>query len=190
MDQKFSMAVHVYLLILLGVYLGIFIYAFTRKYRRELKSDRIKDALAFMKSNKFTCIITFLLIGYQLLRCFILQTDGYRDSKTYIALINDMVETNRFFLLDDVYGYFGMSLEEVSPKYIFSGWYTFEAFLSYVSGIHPLIIVNTILPPVILLFSYLSYWILSELLFGKNTRKNGRNHCQNKNDIKCSSLHS
>ena len=171
MDQKFSTAVYVYIMIVLVFYIGLLGYAFTRHYRRNIGDNRLKEIIDFIKDNKEICIFAIVLIGYQLLRCTFLQTDGYRDSKTYIALINDMVDTNRFFLLDDVYGKTGISLEEVSPKYILSGWYTFEAVISYVSGLHPLIVVNTVLPPVIMLFSYMSYWLLSEVLFARECRK-------------------
>lgn len=172
MDMKFDVAVHVYLAVLAGLYLGALVYAVIRKSGKIARnSSYCGEIVQFVKENKSLCAFTVITIGYQILRCMILQTGGYRDSKTYIALINDMVETNRFFLMEDVYGYFGMSLKDVSPKYIFSGWYTFEAFISYVSGLHPLIIVNTVLPPVIMLFAYMSYWVLSELFFGKNSKK-------------------
>lgn len=162
-DYPFDVAVKIYCLIVCIGYITVILYTSLRKQHSYHKTN------SPISTNKLLCITTFCIIAYQIIRAAYFQPYEYRDSKTYIAVINDILQTNRFFLLSDSNG--SVLIEQASPKYALSGWYTFEAMISYVSGIHPLIVVNTILSPLMLLLSYISYWLLSEVLFETQYRK-------------------
>lgn len=168
LDKTFGMAVHTYILICVLIYIGLLIYSYKNK---ETFRKSIHLKFGFIKDYKWQAILLFIIIGYQVFRCAFFQTVAYSDSKTYIAIINDMLETNRFFLLNEETGNIIGDITTVSQKYSLAMWYSFEAVISYVLGLHPLIVVNTILPPIILVFSYCSLWFLSSILLKDHVSK-------------------
>lgn len=164
-DYPFNVSIILYYIIIGFGYVAIIIYAVLGKYHKTHKPS------SFSCASKYLSATTFGIICYHIFRLTYFQAYEYRDNISYISAINDIIETNRFFLYNEISGKVILGHTNMSRKLALSAWYTFEAAISYISGLHPLIIVNTVLPPFIILFSYMSYWLLSELLFEKQYNK-------------------
>lgn len=167
-DQKFNIAVRTYVVILFLIFIGLLLKSVRNK---EYYREGLKQNIKFVDGHKWKWLILFIVLGYQVFRCAFFQTIAYSDSKTYIALVNDIVETNRFYLLNDVNGSIISDISDVPQKYSLAAWYSFEAAISYLFKMHPLVIINTVLPPVIMILAYISLWLLSSLLFKNQVDK-------------------
>ncbi len=110
--------------------------------------------------QKYVWIIMLLCVFFQVGRVSLFQPSDYRDSKTYNAIVNDIVETNQFFSLYEDNGAERLEEDSVNTKILLSSWYTFEAMLSKVMNVHPLIVINTILPGYLLILHYIVAWYL------------------------------
>ena len=168
LEKKLSVAVYIFLLAFSLIYVVLLLNGLKNK---ECLEGVIKSISHFNNSYKWQFLILLIIIGYQVCRCAFFQTIAYSDSKTYIAIINDMLDTNRFYLLNDLDGNIVTDISKVSPKYSLTAWYSFEAAISFILRLHPLIVVNTILPPIIMMFSYVSLWFFSSLFFMKQVGK-------------------
>ena len=84
-------------------------------------------------------------------------------------MINDMVETDRFYpYVDET----GAVYADVPKKYLLSSWYTFETVIAELAGVKPLFLVYTVFPAILILFIYLIWWELADFFFkGKITDK-------------------
>ena len=122
-----------------------------------------------LRSPAFWLMI--LICGAQILRLYYNEPYQPRDSKTYFAIINDIIGSDRLFRNAPFTGEALSSLADVKAKYLFSPWYPFIAMLAKVSGLHPLMIEGTVLPPYLLLLHYLMLYALGKwLLEGSRQR--------------------
>lgn len=166
-DLQFNKAVKLFTIIVVFLFLLLFIMLIRSSKKISFDYFIIDE----IKKYKFEFVLMCIIIGYHIFRCLYFQTIAYSDSKTYIPIINDIIDTNRFFLLNNSNGEAITNSNVISKKYLLSSWYSFEATISYIFGIHPLIVVNTILPPIIIALSYMSFWLLSEIIFEKEYNK-------------------
>ena len=109
-----------------------------------------------------------ILCGFQIIRLIIAEPYQMRDSKTYNALIVDILQSDHLFRTQEATGFPLESVLDMKLKFSLSPWYPFISMLAKLSRLHPLIISNTILPGYILLTSYIIVNTLGYCLFNKN----------------------
>ncbi len=92
----------------------------------------------------------------------------YGDDRTYIAMVNDILESNALYQTDFATG---ESAPWVLSKYSLSSYWTWIAYLAKISGIHPLILCKTVL---MFFFVPMSYWaqgLVASFLFHNSERR-------------------
>lgn len=127
---------------------------------------------AFKPKTKKKSLYAYATIGIILLQIMVLVMGNiyqYGDDKTYLALVNDIVENNHLYLTDWKTG-LDINLDNVSVKYVFTSYYPFLAYISVLSGLHPLIVCKTILPIFYILYAYMVIYENAKLLF-QNEKK-------------------
>lgn len=157
----FSTSVYIYIVINSLIVLSKCITLIKQNRITNLKKEAIsciKECLHCFKSRIF--IIMFVVILFQCVRSTFFQ-QAYGDNRVYVAIVNDTIETDRYYSVDENDGNLNVDTSSVAKKYMLSTWYTYEAFLSKVSGVEPLIMIYTILPGYLLALSYVVWWGLS-----------------------------
>lgn len=171
MQTKF----HVPLYIFIGVLVLLVAFViFMLIKRRRMVIKKVKDFFSSDAKKYFTnvfFIIMLVLVLYQAGRATIFTPQFYGDNKTYVALANDIVETDSFYTIDDVTGAELTDATATSTKYRLSAWYAFEALLSVICGVSPLAIVYTFLPGLLIIMSYLVWWIVAKRFFDCDIKK-------------------
>ena len=171
MQTKF----HVPLYIFIGVLVLLVAFViFMLIKRRRVVAHKVKDFFSNDAKKYFTnvfFIIMLVLVLYQAGRATIFTPQFYGDNKTYVALANDIVETDEFYVVDDATGTEITDISKVNTKFKLSGWYSFEAMLSVICGVTPLAMVYTYLPGVLIIMSYLVWWIVSKRFFDYDIKK-------------------
>lgn len=92
----------------------------------------------------------------------------YGDDRTYITMVNDILESNALYQTDFATG---ESAPWVLSKYALSSYWTWIAYLAKISGLHPLILCKTVL---MFFFVPMSYWaqgLAASYLFHNNERR-------------------
>lgn len=171
MQTKFRVPLYIFIGALVLV---VAFMVFMLVKRRKMVAKKIKDFFSNDAKKYFTnvfFIIMLVLVLYQAGRATIFTPSDYRDNKTYVALANDIVETDEFYVVDDATGTEITDTSKVSTKYKLSGWYSFEAVLSVICGVSPLAMVYTYLPGVLIIMSYLVWWIVSKRFFDYDIKK-------------------
>ncbi len=87
----------------------------------------------------------------------------YADNARYIPIINDIIETDLDYYLDFINGIPGN--REKNIKYLVTTYFPYLASVCKVSGVHPAILVQTILPVVLTVVLYMLVWNYGVLLF-------------------------
>lgn len=166
----FDIPFHVVCYITAGIYaaecLSIAIWLFFVK-KPDIKGLFSKERLlSVLRSPAFWIMV--IICGLQIIRLIVFEPYQMRDSKTYNALITDILQRDHLFRTYHGTGFPLESVLDMSLKYCLSAWYPFVSMLAKMSGLHPLIISNTIIPAYIL---YISYAILLDFgyyLFSRN----------------------
>ena len=149
-----------------GVYilesLAIFLWLLFTK-RLKLQFTINNTLVTLLKSPSFWIMI--ILCGSQILRLIIGEPSEMRDSKSYSALIVDILQSDQLFMINPENGFPLGSVLEMPVKFFLSTWYPFISMLSKLSGLHPLVITNSVLPGYLLLLHYFILYTLGQLLF-------------------------
>lgn len=125
---------------------------------------RAKSGLAaWIRSPWFWVIIVFC--GVQLARLVFGMPYEPRDSKTYNAIMNDILQTDHLFRVIPKTGRLVATPLDITLKFIMSPWYAFEAALAKAGGMHPLIIANTVMPAYVVILYYVIIYHLGMFLF-------------------------
>lgn len=153
--------------IVLGIYIAesiaIIIWA--------IKTKRFQSRHLFSKDFLATCLrsptfwIMVAICAFQIMRLYTAQPLEMRDSKSYGALIIDILQNDQLFMNNPENGFPLESVLDMPLKFSLSPWYGFIAVLSKVGHIHPLIISNTILPAYLLVLHYAILYTLGCYLF-------------------------
>lgn len=142
------------------------LYSKQTNIKKYLSKEKL---LPFLHSPFFWIMVAFC--SFQIIRLFIAEPFQLRDSKTYNALITDILQSDRLFRLRPEDGYPLESILDSELKYILSPWYPCISMFAYVSKLHPLIISNSILPSYILFIHYLILYSLGFCLFDSNHKE-------------------
>ena len=121
--------------------------------------------IKIMRSPSFW--IMMIICGFQIGRLLFLGPSEMRDSKTYCALIVDILQSDHLFRINPESGIPIASILDMDLKYSLSAWYPFIAMLAKFGGLHPLILHNTLLPPYLLVLHYSVLYTLGYLVFKK-----------------------
>lgn len=171
MQTKFHIPLYIFIVIMV-LFAGFLVFMLIKRRKEVIKKIKCffsSDAKKYFTNVFF--IVMAILVLYQAGRATIFTPSDYRDNKTYVALANDIVETDEFYVVDDVTGTEITDISKVSTKYKLSGWYSFEAMLSVICGVTPLAMVYTYLPGVLIIMSYLVWWIVSKRFFDYDIKK-------------------
>ncbi len=147
----------VYMIVLAFLLVGL-IVLLRRHIKHAPKPFIIKSQWHFDLEMLLFFLAALIVVGLQVYRVVYYQPAQYRDDKTYISLVNDIVATGNMATI-------------TSYKYVINMWYSFEAFLSWISGIHPLIICKTTLSFFVEIWYALIIWLLGSTLFHGNKKK-------------------
>lgn len=111
----------------------------------------------------------FLLFGIVLVIQLIRVTRGaffvFADNTVYVPYINDMVETGEIYPYDTILGRPIPPTESVGIKYMFTTYFLFLASISRISGLHALLLTQTVLPILLTIVFYATTWLFSSILF-------------------------
>jgi hypothetical protein len=159
-QQHFTPFFIVYVLIIAG--LCILSVVKRHKHYRERCRDllNIKENLGRIN---FWMICAILLVGFQTIRVAIGHFFVYADNARYIPIINDLIETDLDYYLDFIKGVPGA--KETDIKYLFTTYFPYLASISKISGLHPAILVQTLLPIILTVTTYVLVWHYGLLLF-------------------------
>ena len=108
-------------------------------------------------------LLALLLIGMQIVRVAIGQFFVYADNVRYIPAINDILETDLYYSMDYKWGVSG--IKETDVKYIYTTYFPYLASICKISGLHPAILVQTVLPIILTLSLYNLVWHYGLFLF-------------------------
>ena len=105
------------------------------------------------------CIILF-----QIMRSVLRMNGVYSDDDTYLPIILDMIKTDAVIGTDWITGGLNNDSLYSNPKMLLTAWLqSLAAFSSFV-GIHPLILIKTILPVFLISWHYLIVWKITSFL--------------------------
>jgi len=171
MQTKFHIPLYIFIVVMV-LFAGFMVFMLIKRRRiviKKIKCFFSSDAKKYFTNVFF--IVMAILVLYQAGRATIFEPIGFSDSKTYIALANDIVETDSFYTIDDETGAEIGDTKQVSTKYLLSGWYSFEALLSVLFNKAPTITIITILPGFLIILSYMVWWCISKQFFDNDIKK-------------------
>ena len=142
-----------YILIIGGICLLSIIKRHKNYYARFKSLINIKNSIGVVN---VWMILAILLIGIQIARVAIGHFFVYADNSFYIPVINDLIETDLDYYLDFKTGAPGV--KESNVKYLFTTYFPYLASVCKTSGLHPAILVQTLLPIVLTISLYNLVW--------------------------------
>lgn len=89
------------------------------------------------------------------------------DDAFYFGAAVTAVSTNTIFSMDP---YTGMEFAELPSRYVMSPFFSFVAFLSRISGVHPAVVTHLVLAGILIVLSYTIYSLVGKKLFPDNSR--------------------
>lgn len=140
----------------------------THQIRLNLMNS-VQESLIYIKQHRLLITLMLIIIGFHALRLAIGEPSQYRDSCVYDPLVTSIADSEFIYVPWGTTTFEPTHLTMIHQKYITTPWYVYEAALSKISGLHPLIITKTLIPVYILLLSYMAIYLLSkELLHDAN----------------------
>ena len=163
---------HLVCYVVFGIYmtecLAIILWFFTTKQFQNKEYISKKDLGNWLRSPAFWMMIAICL--FQILRLLIAGPFEMRDSKSYNALIIDILQSDQLFMRNPENGFPVHSFLDMPLKFSLSPWYAYISMVAKLSHIHPLIISNTVLPAYLLLVHYIIIFSLGLYLFAQNKK--------------------
>lgn len=84
------------------------------------------------------------------------------DDAFYVGAAATAVSTNTIFSIDP---YTGMEFAKLPSRYVLSPFFSFIAFLSRISGVHPAVVTHLVLAGILIVLSYTVYALVGRKLF-------------------------
>lgn len=162
LEIRFTVLCVVFSVLLIAAVLVSLVLSVKRKRRETLFQYRV--------SFQLFALLAVILIAYQIWRLVVMEPAIYGDDTTYIAMINDIKNS------DHIQGYgvwSGIESAPYSPKYIMTSYYPFLAYWCKIFDFHPLLFCKTFYPILTTLFAYGVFWLLAERFFREDMRKKG-----------------
>ncbi len=114
---------------------------------------------AFMRKHPWVMFL-FLFFLWQCWRAWNYTQVNYSDDDTYIPLVNDILLSDQFFRVNWSNGEMLSPKYTLDAKYLYTGWFPFQAILCKFVGVHPLIMVKSIFPMALIALHYVAIWNL------------------------------
>lgn len=130
------------------------------KNKGSKKKIKLKFGLESVKWNFYGITAMILLIVQLVVAVFAVHLDA--DDAYYIGTANSSLSTDTLFVVESDTGFPSSSLP---LRYAFSAFMIFWAYLSKITGIHPLIITHSIIPIIFISISYILWWEVGKCLF-------------------------
>lgn len=147
-----------------GVILAAMLFALVRS-RSRLRA-LFRDALLSVKGMALVGWANLLLVlGQAYVYVRYLHDDG--DDAFYVGAAVTAVSTNTIFSIDP---YTGVEYVSFPARYVLSPFFSFNAFLSRVSGLHPAVTAHLALAAALIVLAYAVYALLGRRLFPDNSR--------------------
>lgn len=148
---------------------AILIWLFFDKQISRKRKNANKDLIVTWITSPAFWVMLFIC-GFQIIRLFFFESAEIRDSKSYSALIIDILQSDHLFRINPDNGFPLASILDTHIKFILSPWYPFIAMLAYISRLHPLIIHNTALPGYLLILAYFLVYSLGCMVFEQDKK--------------------
>ena len=136
-----------------GIWILLGLILYHRAYLKQLRQYP-GQLISFVKSHPGIAAFLMLLV-FQIVRLVLYTQIHYSDDDTYIPLVGDIIHSDGFYGIDYITGRPLSPGSVLDPKFRYTGWFAFQAFLSKVIGVHPLIAVKTLLPIALILLHYM-----------------------------------
>lgn len=130
------------------------------KNRKNLKKVKENYGLKSVQWNIYGIVAIILLIMQLFFTFFCMHLDA--DDAYYVGTANSSLSTDTLFVVEPDTGFPSSSLP---LRYAFSALMIFWAYLSKITGIHPLIITHSIIPIIFISISYILWWEVGKYLF-------------------------
>lgn len=89
------------------------------------------------------------------------------DDAFYVGAAATAVSTNTIFSIDP---YTGMEFAKLPSRYVLSPFFSFIAFLSRISGVHPAVVTHLVLAGILIVLSYTIYALVGRKLFPDSSK--------------------
>ncbi len=157
---SFRMVVLCWCMIIAGVLFAFF------------KKGYLKLSLQKIRFRRRTAILGGLVAGILLVQCgmYVVGMHVDFDDSRFITNAVEAYEKNTMLRLHPVTGESVDYLVGDRAKDVVSPWSVYLAFASFFLRVHPAITAHTIYAPVLLLLSYMIYFVIGELLFERDDR--------------------
>ena len=153
--------------ILISIYAVLALAGLCMWIKKRIAGKPAKETFALKKSEIVYLGLFFGIVAFQLYKTIAYgYADG--DDSFYVATARIAEVSNRMYELD---AYIGIPLEEVPFRYALAPFPIWEAVLAQVSGVHSAILAHTVLPPILIVVTYILYNEISKLLFGAENRE-------------------
>ena len=153
-----------YFLVFISLIAGLCIYAVIKNNKRYGSEWTAFFSFKWLKDHiSIWMIVALVVIGTQVVRVTFGHFFVYADNSTYIPIINDLIETDKDAYLFIKTGEPGFV--ETDRKYLFTTYFPYLASICKLSGVHPAVLVQTILPPILTIVSYMLVWQYGYFLF-------------------------
>ena len=159
---SFSVSVNIYICLNVVLIIGAIIKYNKQVFEKVYYTEFVNGFFQGVKKKSLILMIAIVL--FQCGRSTLFEY-CYGDNRVYTAIVNDTVETDEYFALNDYSGNLIETLDEAPTRCVLASWYVFEALLSFISDIKPLIMIYTILPGYLLALFYIVWWSLSYYFF-------------------------
>ena len=147
-----------------GVILAAMLFALVKSGSR-LRA-LFQDTLLSIKGMTLVGWTNLLLaLGQAYVYIRYLHDDG--DDAFYVGAAVTAVSTNTIFSIDP---YTGVEYVSFPARYVLSPFFSFNAFLSRVSGLPPAVTAHVVLAAVLIVLAYAAYALLGRRLFPDNSR--------------------
>ena len=159
-QHRFTPYFIVYVLIIAGL-CGLSIVKHHQDYIPRIKS--ILAPKGYIGEFNIWMILAVLLIAVQVVRVAVGHFFVYADNVLYIPVVHDLIETDKDYFLDYTLGVPGA--RETDRKYLFTSYFPYLASICKCSGLHPAILMQTLLPIILTITTYVLVWHFGLLLF-------------------------
>ena len=152
-QQKFTVYYIIYISII-AVICAFSVIRNHKDYRKDMMStinlSKIKEQISIWM------ILSIILIGCQVLRTTCGSFFVYADNVRYIPAVNDLLETDRYYLFDYKTG--APCSADNDIKYIYTTYFPYLGTICRLSGLHPAVLVQTLLPFILTITMYNLVW--------------------------------
>lgn len=143
---------------------GLSVFSFIKRHKHYLVDlKRLVNLKESIGKINLWMVFSVLLIAFQIARVAWGQFFVYADNAHYIPVINDLIETDIDYYLEYIRGTPGA--KETDIKYMFTTYFPYIASICKISGLHPAIMVQTLLPVILTISLYNLVWHYGLVLF-------------------------